>query len=1086
MEWKVLTEAIIEDEVFKRTTFEKGRILFRKNKISLESLTPVDNDTILVEAVAHGVDDYKVELNVKTNMSYSCTCPASHSYDGACKHIVATMFAYNERAEERNENTRPRPIPSPQNDDYQAARYIMNQMADLLDADTGFRGRKKVKFEYHLAFESWDDEDVSSVRLKVGREKLYQVKDIEQHAQAFLSERSVYFGKDFTYDPAEHYIGTADREMLYLLLELRNYHFQSQSYYSYRSSNKSELELPAVLMKDFLTRIINTEHFLIKKNHRDHDSKHIKDPIVFEEGEAILPVPFEITSVADDESLYQFSLSEPALNDFSFYPSSKTLVHQDEIYFLTDEEIRIISTIVLALSEEDNNKVLIPKSLMKDFLMNSIPSITKRFPVKIAEEIKKEYHKEPLEVKMYLDWREDLLWMDLEFHYGGQFYNPLMFQADGETVPETMLLDLEREGTVLNLLFDYDFPFDMAGKSLTLGDEEEIYRFLFDALPEFTNLMEVYSTSRMDQMLYTPPKSPQLVIDMNQKNNLLHITFDIEGINEDDLQMIMKDLMANKKYRRLSNGRLVNLQDSAFQEYQSTLDKMEISPNQVKREMDLPLYRIFSLDDEQLARADLKNPVREFLARLDHMETKEYALPKALEANLRPYQVEGFEWLKMMDEFGFGGILADDMGLGKTIQALTYIASTLEEDSSKPILVVCPSSVLYNWQKESKQFTPSIETTLITGSKEEREAAVAEAKDKKTSLWITSYPVLLRDKELYDDLEFRTIILDEAQIVKNNTAKTTRVVRDLKANNKIALSGTPLENQLGELYSIFSIVVPGLFTSQKKFKQLEIKQINQKIRPFVLRRLKRDVLKDLPDKVETIEYIDLSKEQKEMYLSQLRLLRNETNEMIEEGSLDSNRIKILAGLTRLRQICCDPRLIDPTYEGESTKLDRLMEYLETARENGKRVVLFSQFTKMLALIQERLREQDRDYFYLDGSTPNVDRLGLTTRYNEGEKDLFLISLRAGGTGLNLTGGDTVILYDSWWNPAVESQATDRVHRYGQKKKVQVIRMICTGTIEERINELQDQKRELIDQVITDGKQALTSLSKDEILDILSE
>ncbi len=1086
MEWKVLTNDTIEDEVFKRSTFEKGKSLYRGNKVRIEGLTPIDNDTILVDALVYGVHEYDVELKVKKNMSYSCSCPAYQSYAGACKHIVATMLAYNERAEEHNENTRPTPIPSPQNDDYQAARYIMNQMADLLDADTGFRGRKKVQFEYHLAFESMDDEDVSSIRLKVGREKLYQVKDIEQNAQAFLNERPVYFGKDFSYDPAEHYIGTADREMLYLLLELKNYHFQSQSYYSYRSANKSELELPAVLMKDFLNRVINTEHYLIKRNHRDNDSQHIPEPIVFEEGEAILPVPFEITNAPEDDTLYQFSLAEPALNDFSFYPSSKTLIHQDEIYFLTDEEVRIISTIVLALVEEDNNKVLIPKALMKEFLMNSIPSITKRFPVKIAEKIKKEYHKEPLEVKMYLDWRDGLLWMDLEFHYGGQFYNPLMFQEDDQSLPETMLLDLEREGEVLNLLFDFDFPFDMAGKSLTLGDEEEIYRFLFDALPQFTELMEVYSTSSMEQMLYTPPKSPQLVIDMNQKNNLLHITFDIEGINEEDLQMIMKDLMANKKYRRLSNGRLVNLQDQAFQEYQSTLEKMEISPNQVQREMDLPLHRIFSLDEDQLNRAELKNPVREFLARLDHLEAKDYPLPKALDADLRPYQVEGYQWLKMMDEFGFGGILADDMGLGKTIQALTYIASTLEQDDSKPILVICPSSVLYNWQKESKQFIPSVETILITGTKEERETAITEATDKKVPLWITSYPVLLRDKDMYDKLNFRTIILDEAQIVKNNTAKTTRAVRELKANNKIALSGTPLENQLGELYSIFSIVVPGLFTSQKRFKQLEIEQINRKIRPFVLRRLKRDVLKDLPDKVETVEYIELSKEQKELYVSQLRLLRNETNEMIEQGSLESNRIKILAGLTRLRQICCDPRLIDPTYEGESTKLDRLMEYLDTARENGKRVVLFSQFTKMLELIQQRLREQGRDYFYLDGSTPNIDRLELTTRYNEGEKDLFLISLRAGGTGLNLTGGDTVILYDSWWNPAVESQATDRVHRYGQKKKVQVIRMICTGTIEERINELQEQKRELIDQVITEGKQALTSLSKDEILDILSE
>ena len=254
----------------------------------------------------------------------------------------------------------------------------------------------------------------------------------------------------------------------------------------------------------------------------------------------------------------------------------------------------------------------------------------------------------------------------------------------------------------------------------------------------------------------------------------------------------------------------------------------------------------------------------------------------------------------------------------------------------------------------------------------------------------------------------------------------------------------------------------------------------------MLRRLKRDVLTELPDKVESVEYIDLAESQKALYLSQLRLVRNEANELIDAGTVEENRIKVLAGLTRLRQICCDPRLVNPDYQGESAKLDRLMEYLDNARENGKRVVLFSQFTQMLHLIQKRLAEQNRDYFYLDGRTANEERFTLTTRFNEGEKDLFLISLRAGGTGLNLTGGDTVILYDSWWNPAVESQATDRVHRFGQTKKVQVIRMICTGTIEERINELQDKKRELIDQVITEGKQSFSALTKDEILTILAD
>jgi Superfamily II DNA/RNA helicases, SNF2 family len=311
-------------------------------------------------------------------------------------------------------------------------------------------------------------------------------------------------------------------------------------------------------------------------------------------------------------------------------------------------------------------------------------------------------------------------------------------------------------------------------------------------------------------------------------------------------------------------------------------------------------------------------------------------------------------------------------------------------------------------------------------------------------------------------------------------------VNELRANNIFALSGTPIENNLNELWSLFSIILPGLFRSKKSFNDLSEEEIAQKIEIFVLRRLKEDVLDDLPPKTETVEYIELSDEQKRLYQTQLSLIRNDVESLIEQDEFEQNRMRILAGMTRLRQICCDPRLINPDYEGGSAKLDRLMEYLREALENNKRVVLFSQFTSMLGIIRNILDNNGVDYHYLDGSTPKEDRLELTTRFNEGEKDLFLISLRAGGTGLNLTGGDTVILYDSWWNPAIEDQAADRVHRFGQKKSVQVIRMIMQGTIEEGINELQDQKRELIDNVIRkDDNKKSTSLTKEDILELLT-
>lgn len=1016
----------------------------------------------------------------KHQLSVECTCDYYYENATPCGHIVASIYKYNELASEHVEE-----VVKPAEDPYVAAQYMMNYMADFLDADTGFRGREKLKFEYHFAIQSLDDDEESSIRIKVGTGKLYQMKDIEQVVQNLLGEFPQSFGKHFDYDPAEHYIDSRDRNMLHLLLNLKDYRYQSRNYYNFSNGNKSEITIPNIMIKEVLKKILDMKYHLVKIHHRDSDTEAIKDPIVFDEGETLLPLAFNISEDFNEPGVFQFHSETIIGEDLKVFPYQKIMLYQNDFFFLSEEDNRLLRILSNAVSSTTDQNLKIPKKMMRDFMTSSLPAVQKRFPITFSRKVQEEFQKVPLQAKLYLDWREGLLWLDLKFHYGEEhYYRPLIYN-DHNSLPETVLNDLQAEGNILNIIYDYEMDFAYEEEQLTLSNSDDVFRLIYDMLPELSAYVEVYTTSDVEHLIYTAPSSPRLVIDMNEKSNLLHVTFDIEGIAESELKKIMKDLAANKRYRRLSNGKIVNLQDKVFQQYQDTLDRLDISPAKAKSEMEMPLHRIFALDEDMLKVADLKNPVKAFLKRLDSLEEKNYPLPEALRAELRPYQEEGFQWLKTLDTYGFGGILADDMGLGKTVQALTYIASTIEEEGG-PILVVCPSSVLYNWQKEAKQFIPNITPVLITGSKEEREALITEAKEQEAKIWITSYPVLLRDSELYADTHFRSVILDEAQIVKNNVAKTTKAVRQLRANNKFALSGTPLENQLGELYSIFSIVVPGLFPTQKGFKNLDVAQINQKIKPFVLRRLKRDVLTELPDKVESVEYIDLAESQKALYLSQLRLVRNEANELIDAGTVEENRIKILAGLTRLRQICCDPRLVNPDYQGESAKLDRLMEYLDNARENGKRVVLFSQFTQMLHLIQKRLAEQNRDYFYLDGRTANEDRFTLTTRFNEGEKDLFLISLRAGGTGLNLTGGDTVILYDSWWNPAVESQATDRVHRFGQTKKVQVIRMICTGTIEERINELQDKKRELIDQVITEGKQSFSALTKDEILTILAD
>jgi SNF2 family DNA or RNA helicase len=531
----------------------------------------------------------------------------------------------------------------------------------------------------------------------------------------------------------------------------------------------------------------------------------------------------------------------------------------------------------------------------------------------------------------------------------------------------------------------------------------------------------------------------------------------------------------------LSNGAILNLKDENFQNMNESLERLSIDEEDIQEKMTAPLWKGLTVFEDDFV--DKGEQFRKLMRDLLEPSELEFDKPKLLEADLRSYQQTGFKWLKTLNYYGLGGILADDMGLGKTIQTIAYIVSEIEE-GQEPFLVVCPSSVLFNWEREFEKFAPQVETKIIQGSKEERIAILEEVKEENTPVLITSYPLIQRDYDLYTEQQFASIILDEAQYVKNRFTKTSRAVKQLRSETIFALSGTPIENSLHELYSIFSIVQPGLFENETDFKESSTTRIAEKVRPFVLRRLKSEVLDDLPEKTETTEYIELSDDQKKLYQSQLAVLRNEVSGYLEDDTFQNNRLEILSGMTRLRQICNDPGLVLEDYDGASSKLARLLEYLEEARLNGKRVVLFSQFTKMLDIIREELDERGYDYHYLDGSTPKEKRFEDTSRFNRGEKDLFLISLKAGGTGLNLTGGDTVILYDSWWNPAVEDQAADRVHRFGQKKVVQVVRLITRGTIEERIHELQDQKRALLDTVIDSGTSEIASLTKDDVLKML--
>jgi SNF2 family DNA or RNA helicase len=518
---------------------------------------------------------------------------------------------------------------------------------------------------------------------------------------------------------------------------------------------------------------------------------------------------------------------------------------------------------------------------------------------------------------------------------------------------------------------------------------------------------------------------------------MLEFSFGMEGIDPRELPGIFRALREKKKYYQLKNGSFLKLDSKEMDKVADFLDYLELDKTDFQQDfVAIPKYRAVYLDqkirDSQIHFLERNSAFKELVQNIREPEDMDFPLPAGIRGTLREYQKFGYKWLKTLSRYGLGGILADDMGLGKTLQVITLILSDRLEKGPHPSLVVVSTSLVYNWCAEVEKFAPQLRTVAISGSKAERARMMEEI--GASDLVVTSYPLIRRDIEEYKKLKFRYCILDEAQHIKNPGSVNARSVKEIKAERRFALTGTPMENSLTEL----------------------------------------------PKKIENRMVAELTEEQKKVYLAYLQRIRSEIEREIAESGFERSQIRILAGLTRLRQICCHPSLFLEDYRGESGKMQLLEEIVLDSIESGHRMLLFSQFTGMLHMIENWLKSEKIDYMYLDGSTPGEDRGRMVKNFNEGQGKVFLISLKAGGTGLNLTGADVVLHFDPWWNPSVEDQATDRAYRIGQKKAVHVIKLITKGTIEEKIFKLQEKKKELIDAVIHPGETLLTKMTQEEI------
>ncbi|MFS1663036.1 SNF2-related protein [Streptococcus sp. zg-JUN1979] len=781
----------------------------------------------------------------------------------------------------------------------------------------------------------------------------------------------------------------------------------------------------------------------------------------------------EAKGLAPEDELFSFSVVAERHSviliieehGFSSLLNNHLLRRQDTFYLLTPRQRKIIQAINSLPLEADNRRCLFFTHDDQQALATGLLYFKLVGPV----DAPKNYMIQDFTTHFYFDNpEEDILSLQIAFDYG----NDIVVDKREDLINLPFTSHYRHQEKLFRFLEHSGFQGLFYNRKAFEGTKE-LYHFFTQLVPECQKRGVVHLSETLDARRIK--ERPKINFDIN-KSGFLEVSFDFSDLAEDDIDQALSALLDNQAYFVDKTGKMLvfdeqmkkvskHLQAVPKSNFQS--GRLELNRGEAYRLAGLfakEEYVDFSEAFEKLA-YDVTHP--------EHFEMPEVKV----KANLRDYQRLGVRWLSMLDYYGFGGILADDMGLGKTLQVIAFLSAKLTPDTH--VLILAPSSLIFNWQDEFRKFAPQLDVAVSYGLKPARDKII----ETNHQVIITSYAAFRQDFEMYQNraYSYDYLILDEAQAMKNTQTKIAKSLRAFEVKQCFALSGTPIENKLLEIWSIFQIVMPGLLPPKRAFAKMPSEQIARYISPFVLRRRKEDVLPELPDLTEITYVNELADSQKAIYLAQLRQMQEHLAGASDE-TINRQKMEILSGITRLRQICDSPKLF-MDYEEESGKVESLKTLLEQIRDNGHRALIFSQFRGMLDIAEKELLELGMTTYKLTGSTPARERQEMTKAFNQGSCDTFLISLKAGGVGLNLTGADTVILLDLWWNPAVEMQAISRAHRLGQKQNVDVYRLITRGTIEEKILELQESKKHLVKSVL-DGSEVLSSMSVDDIREIL--
>ena len=1093
-------EAIIDSLSMSADTAKKAKELIKNNQVRLTEV----NDGIIPYGNAYGYytqdpnvcgiavakvessENCKVDIEFGKDRLKRAYCNCSKCFDKNriggylndtrnCEHVVATVFLLNayldshELGDETN--------------------YFGEAFLSHFDEETDLN-EEPVHIVPKLLMSYKSEYDAGLyIQFKIGRKKLVQIKSYRNFVDA-LRDKEIYpLGKN---DSVKLGYGAFDDKSIKYVKFIEEL-VDTEASVSYKlldyvktGLNVSKIPVDGANIDDIYNLLVGekvelTTEYLSKKTVTDIELRDFNEKITI----GINPIY--------DRDLFA------GINLEVDFPLS--FISNNYVYCIKDNYLNRCDENLLKIFKAMNDsgygyrEIKIGRKNIGRFYSNVLPSIKDYANIVDNAPEAISFVPEKPEIIYYLDMEDSIVTGRAEAAYtGGRvdiLSGKILERNDNE-----LLRNQKQEEKAIEALKVY-LPYEDKQNFLSAETEEELYELKVSGIDKLNKYGKVLGSEAFNNIRVY--KKPAAGVGVSVNSNLLQLEFLSDDMSAEELANIVTSYRKKKKYYRLKSGAFINMDSEYMKNFNEMLNVLEISPKDLRTgALTVPLYRSLYIDEMMEVHNELVERRDESFVKLiekfDNIKSMDFVPPAEVSNVLRKYQKEGFKWLRSVEELGFGGILADDMGLGKTLQIISLLIDAKKNGRLKKALIVCPASLVYNWSEEISKFDTKgeLRVCVLAAAKEERQKSIEEHED--FDIYISSYDTLRRDISLYHDMRFSHQIIDEAQFIKNQNTGVAKAVKTVKADVKYALTGTPIENRLSELWSIFDYIMPGFLYSYNSFKSKyentivkdgndeSAKLLSKMISPFVLRRLKSEVATDLPDKIEEVRVSRFDKKQQLAYDTELTKLKNVLNGNEE---YNSSKMIILSEITKLRQICCDPGLIFEDYAGDSAKLETCIDLVKSGIEAGHKILLFSQFTSMLDIIKKRFEEENISSYVITGSTSKEKRIKLVNDFNNDDTNVFLISLKAGGTGLNLVGADIVIHYDPWWNFAAQNQATDRAHRIGQKNKVTVYRLIAKGTIEEKIVKLQESKKDLADRVLNfEEGISLANISKEELLELL--